>query len=87
MALSVHAGVEDLLITEIAVTPTDGEFVEIYNNSMPPIDLSDDYLTDATFAGGGTYYYQLVANGAGGGGLADFFARFHGGGSMGAQEY
>ncbi|VAW45545.1 Extracellular ribonuclease precursor [hydrothermal vent metagenome] len=87
MTLSVNAGTEKLLITEIAVTPTNGEFVEIYNDSMAAIDLSDVYLTDATFSGGGTYYYQLVSGGGGGGGFADFFARFPDGASIGAQEY
>ena len=87
MAFAALAGTEDLLITEIAVVPTNGEFIEIYNNGNSTVDLTDVYLTDATFAGGGTYYYQLVTGGGGGGGFADFFARFPAGATIGAGEY
>lgn len=66
-----------LLITEVAVTPTGGEFVEIYNNSGSTVLLEDYYLTDATFAGGSTYYYNIVTgSNAGGGDFADWHARF-----------
>lgn len=79
-AFTVNAGTPEqanLLITEIATSPTTGEFIEIHNNGANTIDLSDVYLTDATFpGGGGTYYYQLVTGGGGGGGFADFYARF-----------
>lgn len=87
MAFTSMAGTEDLLITEIAVVPTNGEFIEIYNNGNASIDLTDVYLTDATFAGGGTYYYQLVTGGGGGGDFVDFFARFPAGASINAGEY
>ena len=49
-----------LLLTEIVVTPTAGEYVEIFNPSDVAADLSDVYLTDATFAGGGAFYYNIV---------------------------
>lgn len=77
-----------LLLTEIVVTPTAGEFVEIHNPNAFAVDLSDYYLTDATFAGGGTYYYNVVTGtNAGGGGFADFHARFPAGASIAAGEY
>ena len=79
--------VEQLLLSEIVVTPTDGEFVEIYNPTGAAVDLSNVYLTDATFAGGPTYYYQIVSGGGGGGGFSDFHARFPDGASIGSGEY
>ena len=70
------------------VTPTSGEFIEIHNPTALPIDLSDVYLTDATFSGGGTYYYNIVTgSNAGGGGFADFHARFPDGASIAPGAY
>ena len=78
----------DLLLTEIVVTPTAGEFVEIHNDGDSALDLSDVYLSDATFAGGGAYYYNIVTGtDAGGGGFGDFNARFPDGASIAAGEY
>ncbi|MBZ0268266.1 lamin tail domain-containing protein, partial [bacterium] len=37
---------DHLLITEVAVYPTDGEFVEIHNPTPAAIDLTDYYVTD-----------------------------------------
>jgi len=80
--------VQEILLTEIVVTPTAGEFVEIFNPTASAIDLSDYYLTDATFAGGSTYYYNIVTGtNAGGGSFGDFLARFPDGASIGAGEY
>ncbi len=76
-----------LLITEIAVIPTDGEFVEIFNPTDQTIDLSNYYLTDATFAGGNTYYYNIVTGtNAGGGEFGDFHARFPEGATIAPNE-
>ncbi|MDX1517856.1 MAG: lamin tail domain-containing protein [Woeseiaceae bacterium] len=78
----------DVLLSEIVVTPTAGEFIEIYNPTAAAIDLTDVYLTDATFAGGGTFYYNIVTGAnAGGGGFADFHARFPDGASIGPGEF
>jgi hypothetical protein len=78
----------DLLLSEVVVTPTDGEFIEIHNPTGAAIDLSDVYLTDGTFAGGGVFYYNIVTGaGAGGGGFADFHARFPDGASIAAGEF
>jgi len=77
-----------LLLTEIVVSPTQGEFVEIHNPGDTAVDLSDVYLTDATYAGGGTYYYNIVTGAnAGGGGFADFHARFPDGATIDPGEY
>ncbi|PJF33951.1 MAG: hypothetical protein CUN57_00810, partial [Phototrophicales bacterium] len=78
---------DHLLITEFAVTPTSGEFIEIYNPTADSIDLTDYYITDATFAGGGTFYYQIVEGGGGGGDFFDFNARFPEGAKIGPGEY
>ncbi|GAA4816211.1 hypothetical protein GCM10011365_00950 [Marinicella pacifica] len=87
-ALAAHANLSDLLISEIAITPTEGEFIEIHNKGGNVIDLTDVYLTDATYpGGGGTYYYQLVSGGGGGGGFADFYARFPAGASIAPGAY
>ncbi|MEM7799976.1 MAG: ExeM/NucH family extracellular endonuclease [Chloroflexota bacterium] len=84
----VGASAPELLLTELVVTPTGGEFIEIYNPGSSAVDLSDVYLTDATFAGGSTYYYNIVTgSNAGGGGFSDFFARFPDGASIAAGEY
>ena len=78
-----------LLITEIKVTPTDGEFIEIYNASPTAIDLSNVYLTDATYATGEKYYYKVVQqagmSGAGAG-YYDFNAKFPFGTSINPGE-
>ena len=77
-----------ILITEVVVTPTDGEFIEIYNNTSGTIDLSDYYLTDATYANGGNYYYNIVTgSNAGGGSNSDFHARFPDGSSIASGAY
>ena len=79
---------QQLLLSEVAVTPTAGEFVEIYNPGSSAVDLSDVYLTDATFAPGGDFYYNIVTGSdAGGGGFGDFHARFPAGASIGPGEY
>ena len=70
-----EGGADGLLLTEIVVTPTDGEFVEIHNPTGSTIDLTDVYLTDATFAGGGTYYYNIVTGGNAGGRRLRRFSR------------
>ena len=78
---------DKLLITEIAVTPTDGEFIEIYNPTGGTVNLENVYLTDATYAGGSTYYYQIVQGSGGGGSFGDFHARFPLAASIAPGEY
>lgn len=81
-------GQPQLLITEVVVTPTAGEFIEIFNPNSVVVDLSDVYLTDATFAGGSTFYYNIVTGtNAGGGSFGDFLARFPDGASIAPGEY
>lgn len=81
-------GIQPLLISEIVVTPTAGEFIEIYNPNATAMDLSNVYITDATFAGEATYYYNIVTGtNAGGGSFGDFLARFPDGASIEPGEY
>jgi hypothetical protein len=76
------------LITEFAVQPTAAEFIEIYNNTDSTIDLSDYYLTDATYAAGNVFYYNIVTgSNAGGGSNNDFNARFPAGSSIAPGEF
>ena len=79
---------QKILISEFVVTPTVGEFAEIYNPSDSPVLLSDYYLTDATFAAGGQFYYNIVTDtNYGGGGFGDFHARFPDGAMIQPAEY
>lgn len=76
-----------LLITEFAVTPTAGEFVEIFNPGPDSVDLTDYYLTDATFFNGDQFYYNIVIGAPGGGSFGDFTARFPAGATIAPGEY
>jgi hypothetical protein len=49
--LCAPGGGMHLLISEVCVTPTSSEFIEICNPTPLPIDLTDYYLTDDWFAG------------------------------------
>ncbi|KAA3649936.1 MAG: hypothetical protein DWP95_01745 [Proteobacteria bacterium] len=87
ITLPAQANLSDLLISEITIIPTEGEFIEIHNKGGNVIDLTDVYLTDATYSYGNTYYYQLVTGGGGGGGYLDFYARFPNGASIAPGAY
>jgi len=77
-----------IYISEIVVTPTAGEFVEIFNPNASDVELSNYYLTDATYAGGGSYYYNIVTGSDyGGGSFGDFHARFPDGAIIAAGNY
>ncbi len=88
LGTSTDMCVNQLLLTEVAVLPTDAEFIEIYNPCDTAMDLSDIYLTDATYTTAGYYYYNIVTGvNAGGGTLDDFHARFPDDASIGPGEY
>jgi len=76
-----------LLITEFVVTPTAGEMFEFYNPGPGAVDLTDVYVSDATFFNGSTFYYNIVIGAPGGGGFGDFSARFPAGASIAPGEY
>jgi hypothetical protein len=54
-----------LLVTEVAVTPTPVELIEIHNPGGSAVDLTNYYLTDAWFvpAGGSPSAYHLLPSG------------------------
>lgn len=87
LSTTLQAQVGPLLITEYAVTPTAGEMTEIFNPGSEAVDLTDVYISDATFAGGPVYYYDIVDGNPGGGGFGDFSARFPAGASIAPGEY
>lgn len=85
VAAPAFPGGDTLEISEVVVTPTAAEFVEIVNPTVHYIDLSNVYLTDAT-APGLLYYKIVTGSGAGGGINADFHARFPAGAGIAPGE-
>jgi len=69
--------VDHLLINEIVLQPSAGEYIRITNPTSSAINLSDYYLTDATDKANGKFYYNLPS-GANywSGSSTDFIARF-----------
>ncbi len=71
-----------LLLSQVEVRgggpTTPGEYIVIKNPGSSAVDLSDYYLTDATFASGDQFYYNLpdASKQIGGGNYTDFVARF-----------
>ncbi len=52
---------DHLLISEFAVTPTDGEFVEIFNPTAEAVDLTNYYITDYVLSSNPlNNYWRLV---------------------------
>lgn len=46
LGAAAYPAANHLLITEICVTPSNAEFIEIYNPTVSPISLDDTHLTD-----------------------------------------
>jgi len=65
-----------LLLTEIVVTPTGGEYIEIANPTGSDVSLDGYYVTDDWFSTGGTGYFQLPQAGYTVGVSSDFDAHF-----------
>ena len=47
--ISISLAQDHLLVTEFVVTPTDGEFIEIYNGTGAAVDLTNYYVCDAIY--------------------------------------
>ncbi len=81
---------DHLVISEISVTPTPGEFVEIFNPTASSLDLTDVYLYNATFAatdgGPGCKYAFQPTGGACGDAFGDFNLRFPAGATIAPSE-
>lgn len=73
----VLSAADHLLISEVVLQPSDGEYLVIYNPTEQNIDLTDYYITDATDVGTDEKYYKLPS-GADywSGNSSDFIARF-----------
>ena len=52
----VFGQADHLVFSEVVLTPSDGEYVQITNPTANDIDMSDYYLTDATDGSGNAYY-------------------------------
>lgn len=80
-----------LVVTEVAVTPTPGEFVEVWNPTSAAISLTNVYVYNATFQagdGGTSCSYPLaVSGGACGTGFSDFNLRFPAGATIAPGEF
>jgi hypothetical protein len=89
LILGVAAGTaqaaDHLLITEFVVTPTAGEFIELYNPTASSIDLTNYYLSDDV-AHNDNDYAHLV-DGTASVYSSDFIARFPAGASIAAGEF
>ena len=91
VATGAQAQADHLLLSKVVVMtrPNPGfgsEYVAITNPTASAVDLTDYYLTDATFAGA-PYWELAQGDGAGGGGTSgDFNARFPAGTSLAAGE-
>ena len=69
--------VDHLLINEVVLQPSAGEYISITNPTGAEINLSDYYLTDGTDKINGKYYYNLPSDADyWSGGSTDFIARF-----------
>jgi len=55
----VFGQVDHIVFTEVVITPSDGEYVEITNPTPSAIDLSNYYLTDGTDVSSAKFYYNL----------------------------
>jgi hypothetical protein len=79
------AQVGHLLISEFCVTPTAGEFVEIYNGTGSPVDLQNYYLYDAN--SGNDDDYINVVDDTYTAASYDFLCKFPSGASIANGEY
>ncbi|MBN2008873.1 lamin tail domain-containing protein [candidate division KSB1 bacterium] len=74
-----------LLVTEFVVSPTEGEFVEIYNGTGATVELTNYYLTDDCLNGNNDYI-NLV-DGSATISTSDFIAKFPDGAMIEDGQY
>ena len=69
--------VDHVIFTEVVLTPSDGEYVEISNPTESAVDLTNYYLTDGTDISLSKLYYNLpVEDNYWSGSSTDFICRF-----------
>jgi len=72
-------GLDHLLLSEVVVTPSDGEFIEIHNPTSSTISLDNYYLSDQT-------NYYLISQGSATTSTSDFLVKFPNGATIGAEQ-
>lgn len=81
---------DHIVISEVRVTPTTAEAVEIHNPTSAEVDLSDYWLYNATFeatdGGPGCHYYDRTSDPSCGTEFSDFNIRFPTGSRIGAGQ-
>ena len=80
----VFGQADHLVFSEVVLTPSDGEYVEITNPTADDIDMSNYYLTDATDGSGNAYYNLPSGSGYWSASGFDFICRFPAGYSLAA---
>ena len=69
--------VDHVIFTEVVLTPSDGEYVEISNPTESAVDLTNYYLTDGTDISSSKLYYNLpIEDNYWSGSSTDFICRF-----------
>ena len=69
--------VDHVIFTEVVLTPSDGEYVEISNPTESAVDLTNYYLTDGTDVSSSKLYYNLpIEDNYWSGSSTDFICRF-----------
>ncbi len=77
---------DHVLISEFVVTPTAGEFIEIFNPTSQPIELARYYLTDDVTSNNNDYVKIVNGVSALAVGTADFMVKFPEGAIIGPGE-
>ena len=75
-----------ILVTEFVVTPTAGEFIEIYNPTSDSVDLSHHYVTDAV-SNNDNNYVTIVEGDFGVSSSSDFMVKFPDGVKIGPGQH
>ena len=81
----LSAAADHLLITEFCVTPTDGEFFEIYNPTGSTVSLTNYYIAEYIYKNDNDYVN--IVDGSDSGNYQDFLAKFPDGASIDPGVY
>ncbi len=76
---------DHLLVTEFVVTPTAGEFIEIYNPMAGAVDLTNYYLTDEIFNNNNNYVN--IVKGGFTAFSSDFLVKFPDGATIAPKQF
>ncbi|MFQ5674524.1 MAG: lamin tail domain-containing protein, partial [bacterium] len=77
---------DHILITEFVVTPTAGEFIEVYNPTSDSVDLGHHYVTDAV-SNNNNHYTTIVQGGFAVQSSSDFMVKFPDGTKIGPGQH